>query len=448
MLANMNNPIRLILCLFLFMSFSLPSYADGQALNISTSHQMAGKYFNYPYLLQEPPSQTPPPQGYIPFHIEHYGRHGSRWHVGYKYFDQAYEILDKAHVDGQLTLLGEQTYQAIKKIRETAHRGHSGELTEIGAHQHQAIGRRMVLNFPSIFSDSAVVNARSTVVIRAILSMHNSLDAIRSLRPNLKILSDASAADMWYLYYQDEEAKKITTDKKKTILTGFNVRHSNKGQYLSRLIKDIHYSTDSIGDKLFKPLFYALVNCQSHSNQPWLIDSIFSIEEIHEQWLQGNAEWFLEGGYSSLTNKRMPYSQANLLHNIITSSDTTLTSSNKSVNLRYGHDSALLPLIVLMEINDFGLECNNLEDLSKNGWHDYLMVPMAANIQIIFYHKPQLKDKDSIIVKVLLNEEEVKLPIGQLSGPYYKWNILRDYYLKKIMPFITEPHLQKEIKHM
>lgn len=444
----MNNPSRLILCLIFMMLFTLASYADEQSFNVATSHQMAGKYYNYPYLLQEPPLQTPAPQGYIPFHIEHYGRHGSRWHVGYKYFDQAYRILDKAHEDGKLTLLGERTYQAIKQIKEIAHRGHSGELTEIGALQHQAIGRRMVLNFPSIFSDSAIVNARSTVVIRAILSMHNSLDAIRSLRPNLKILSEASAADMWYLYYQDEEAKKIRNDKKRTILSGFNDRHSNKGQYLDRLIKDKHYSSDSIGDKLFNPLFYALINCQSHSNQPWLIDSIFSIEEIHEQWLQGNAEWFLEGGNSSLTNNRMPFSQANLLQNIITSSDSAFTSSNNSINLRYGHDSALLPLIVLMEINDFGLECNNLEELSENGWHDYLMVPMAANIQIIFYHKPQLRDKDSVIVKVLLNEEEVKLPIGHLTGPYYNWKVLRDYYLEKITPFITEPHLQKEIKHM
>lgn len=443
----MNNPIRQIWSLFFIISFSLVSYADEHALSIATSHQMAGKYCNYPYLIQEPPSQTPPPQGYIPFHIEHYGRHGSRWHVGYKYFDQAYEILDKAHEGGQLTQLGNQTYQVIKQIREIAHRGHSGELTEIGALQHQAIGRRMVLNFPSMFTDSTVVNARSTVVIRAILSMHNSLDAIRSLCPNLRILSDASAADMWYLYYQDEDAKKIRKGKK-SLLNGFNDRHSNNGQYLSRLIKDDNYSCDSIGDKLFKPLFYALVNCQSHSNQPWLIDSIFSIEEIHEQWLQGNAEWFMEGGNSKLTSNRQPYSQANLLHNIISSVDSTLTSSTKSINLRYGHDSALLPLIVLMEINDFGTEYNNLEELSNKGWHDYRMVPMAANIQIIFYRKPELSSNDNVLVKILLNEEEVRLPVGHVDGPYYNWKMLREYYLRKIVPFVTEPHLQKELKHM
>lgn len=441
----MNNPLRLILYLIFTTLYTLSSYADEQSLNVPTSHQMAGKYYNYPYLLQEPPLQTPAPQGYLPFHIEHYGRHGSRWHVGYKYFDQAYGILDKAHEDGQLTHLGEQTYQVIKQIRETAHRGHSGELTEIGTRQHQAIGKRMVNNFPQVFSDSAIINARSTVVIRAILSMHNSLDAIRSLCPGIKISVDASAADMWYLYYQDAEAKNIRNEKKDIILKAFKTRHSNKGEYLNRLIKDNRYAQERIGGELFIPLFYVLANSQSHADQPWLLDSIFSFEEIHEQWLHGNAEWFLEGGNSKLTSNRMPYTQANLLQNIINSADSTLTSSMRSINLRYGHDSALLPLIVLMEINDFGKEWNNIEDISANGWHDYLMVPMAANIQIVFYRKSA---NDDILVKVLLNEEEVILPVGHIIGPYYNWNLLRDYYLRKIEPFVTEPHLQKEIKGM
>ncbi|MCM1224772.1 MAG: hypothetical protein NC548_61020, partial [Lachnospiraceae bacterium] len=66
----------------------------------------------------------------------------------------------------------------------------------------------------------------------------------------------------------------------------------------------------------------------------------------------------------------------------------------------------------------------------KIGWRDYQVVPMAANIQIIFYRKKD--DSENILVKVLLNEQEAKLPIGHVEGPYYDWKKLREYYLDKI----------------
>ncbi|MDE6290331.1 MAG: hypothetical protein K2M16_02250, partial [Muribaculaceae bacterium] len=36
-----------------------------------------------------------------------------------------------------------------------------------------------------------------------------------------------------------------------------------------------------------------------------------------------------------------------------------------------------------------------------------------------------------VLVKCLLNEQEVRLPANPVSGPYYRWSDLRDYYLEK-----------------
>lgn len=403
------------------------------------TYKFGGKYYNYPYLKVTPPALTPSPDGYEPFHLEHYGRHGSRWHIGYKFYEQSYEILKKAHHDKQLTIIGEQVYQTIKKIKETAQIGKSGELTEKGALQHQVIATRMVDNFPQLFVPEANLVARSTIIIRAILSMHNSLNAIRAKCPLLNMSSDASSADMWYLYSIDDIAQKIKQKADTTILKQFKLNHRNNRYYLRKLIKDINYANDSIGDKLFIPLFNALINCQSHFDQPWLVDSIFTATECREFWLQGNAGWFIHGGNSKLTENRMPFSQANLLMNIITSTDSALVSHTPSINLRYGHDSVLLPLIVLMEVDDFGVELNNLEEIADKGWNDYCLIPMAANLQMIFYRIPGNINKNDILVKVLLNEKEVKLPIGNVSGPYYNWKLLREYYLQKIASYTTTP---------
>ena len=438
------NLKRLFLSFGLASMMALPAVANTRTLADVTTHQAGGNYYCYPYLYETPPAQTPAPEGYEPFHMEHYGRHGSRWHIGYKLFDKSYEILDKAKSAGKLTPLGEKTYEAIKTIREKAHEGRSGELSDKGAWQHQGIGKRMVENYPQIFNSKTNLDARSTVVIRSILSMFNALDGIRSMVPDMKIKSDASYADMWYMNYSDKEARKLRQRADSTVVKEFNRRHADKGEYLKKLINDPVYAKDSIGNKLYHSLLTALLNCQSHSDQPWLVDEIFTPEEVKERWVQKNVYWLIQGGNSKITENRMPFSQSNLLENIILSADTAMNSTEPSVNLRYGHDTIVMPLTALMELDNFGDEMNDLEALADSGWHDYLVVPMAANIQMVFYRKPGTTGDDDVLVKVLLNERETKLPAGHVSGPYYRWKVLRDYYMKKIAPYTTGPVLQYE----
>ncbi|MDE6095871.1 MAG: histidine-type phosphatase [Muribaculaceae bacterium] len=438
------NLKRLFLSFGLASMMALPAVANTRTLADVTTHQAGGNYYCYPYLYETPPAQTPAPEGYEPFHMEHYGRHGSRWHIGYKLFDKSYEILDKAKSAGKLTPLGEKTYEAIKTIREKAHEGRSGELSDKGAWQHQGIGKRMVENYPQIFNSKTNLDARSTVVIRSILSMFNALDGIRSMVPDMKIKTDASYADMWYMNYSDKEARKLRQRADSTVVKEFNRRHADKGEYLKKLINDPVYAKDSIGNKLYHSLLTALLNCQSHSDQPWLVDEIFTPEEVKERWVQKNVYWLMQGGNSKITENRMPFSQSNLLENIILSADTAMNSTVPSVNLRYGHDTIVMPLTALMELDNFGDEMNDLEALADSGWHDYLVVPMAANIQMVFYRKPGTTGDDDVLVKVLLNERETKLPAGHVSGPYYRWKDLRDYYMKKIAPYTTGPVLQYE----
>ena len=58
------------------------------------------------------------------------------------------------------------------------------------------------------------------------------------------------------------------------------------------------------------------------------------------------------------------------------------------------------------------------------------------NIQFIFY-KPK-KGKGDILMKVLLNENEARLPLTPVSGPYYRWTDFRDYFTKKLASFKEE----------
>lgn len=163
---------------------------------------------------------------------------------------------------------------------------------------------------------------------------------------------------------------------------------------------------------------------------------LFTPEELHNEWLLRNVGWYLTAGNTPLTNNRVPYNQRVLLRNIIESADTAMVSPKQSANLRFGHESILLPLSVLMELNNAAYETTDLTTLADN-WRNYEIFPMGSNIQIIFYRPVGTKtySPDDVLVKVLLNEAEASLPIVPINGCYYKWSDLRRYYMDKLDGF-------------
>ncbi len=136
-------------------------------------------------------------------------------------------------------------------------------------------------------------------------------------------------------------------------------------------------------------------------------------------------------GNSRLTDNLAAFSQRRLLRNMIESADTTLASPRTSANLRFGHEVCVLPLVVLMELDHYGDEINNLDEVTEK-WKNYEIFPMASNVQVIFYRPEGSTDPADVLVKVLLNERETTLPVATAAAPYYKWSDLRDYYLKKL----------------
>lgn len=73
---------------------------------------------------------------------------------------------------------------------------------------------------------------------------------------------------------------------------------------------------------------------------------------------------------------------------------------------------------------------DDLDQLDSKGWVNYRVFPMSGNLQFIFYRKSP-KDRDPLF-KVLLNENEAKLPLPDKQAPYYRWSDFRSYYLKKL----------------
>ena len=382
------------------------------------------------------PTLTPAPKGYTPFFINHYGRHGSRWLIDPKDYSIPVEQLSKGEINGKLTQRGKEVLAACRNMLE-ASRQRLGELSDIGAEQHQGIARRMVENFPEVWQGDAHVDARSTVVIRCILSMLNETDMLKSLNPRLRITTDASEHDMYYMNYRDtvaiaaQRAARPAVNEFKDKLFPPKELDKRLGKITSRLFTDKKFVRDSIDSfTLVMRLFDVVSNMQSHHDfeNIDLYTGVFTADDATLIWTYNNARWYVYSGNTPLTNHTGPLAHRHLLLNFIEAADNAIASGRNSATLRFGHESVVLPLVCLMGLNGMDYETTQLETLVEH-WRSYEVFPMAANIQMVYYRKPGSND---ILVKILLNEHEATLPIATDVAPYYHWTDVRKHFLSRI----------------
>ncbi len=303
-----------------------------------------------------------------------------------------------------------------------------GDLTLLGAQQHQEIARRMYERFPEVFTDGVVVDAKSTVVRRSMLSMANELMELKALNPSLRVLSDASEHDMYYMNFDDQDLLVGRyNDETRAFVDEWKKENIHPERCLNALFREEFM--DNIEDKedLFVKLFnLATIIQDSEIRHSVSLYDIFTSEELYALWQKNNLEWFCSLGFNSLNGGQQPFCQWNLLHKIIEEADSCLLLDHPGATLRFGHDTIVLPLACLLGLNGYG-KLMEPSDILANDWVSYRIIPMGANIQFIFYRAD--KDDSDVWVKVLLNEEETTLPIAPVEGNYYRWADMREYYL-------------------
>ena len=395
--------------------------------------QSAGNYWAYPD--KDLPELGAYPDGYKPFFINHYGRHGSRWLIGKHLYNFPVEQLEKGERNGKLTKRGREVLAILRELRASA-QGRDGELSDIGAEQHQGIARRMYANFPEVFAGDAPVRARSTIVIRCILSMQNEVDVLKSLNPRLRITTDASQAEMYYMNYDDPVVKPLRESAYKHF-DPMKAKLIKPEKFLARLFSDKKFARDSIkGQDLMIDLFDVVGNMQSHHQwEKTDLYDLYSLDEATNVWRYNNLRWYVFSGETPLTQCRVDFMEANLLRSFIEDADQAILEGRNQASLRFGHESVVLPLVCLMGINGADYQTTDLETLDRY-WQSYKIFPMACNLQMVYF-KP-VDGKGDILVKVLLNERIATLPIKTDCAPYYRWNDVRDYYMDKLsrQPFI------------
>ena len=378
---------------------------------------------------------TPSPKGKKPFYISHYGRHGSRYISNRNGYDTPYIMMVHADSLDELTTVGQKVMHEMKSImHDTEDRW--GELTGYGKRQLQNIGRRMVERFPEVLCPGANVKCISTVVPRCIESMGSYALEMLQACPKLNITMQASKRTQWYMNYQDNKLRKkyMTPEAKKAYDAYAKPRLGN-----SRLMEEIFKNPDIVEEFVDEEYFtYYLMKMAlfqqniSYNRNPRLIE-LFNTDEFYRMWQVDNVLWYIQHGACKLNGGNQPYSQRYLLRQLIADADSCIQLDKPGAQLRFGHETVLLPLVCLIGVNGYDLATDNLDELEAKGWWCSSVFPMASNLQFIFY-RSNIKDKD-ILFKVLLNEEEATLPIQTDCAPYYHWSDFRQYCLDKLAAY-------------
>ena len=432
----MRIPVKLFVAsLFLCLSHGLTAQTVVDLIKANPAYASCN-YNTYPDSIKA--VYTPAPAGKKPFYLSHYGRHGSRYISSRSGFDIPFKMVARADSLDELTPMGKRVYQEMKLVMDDTE-GRWGELTGYGRKQHRNIARRMVINFPEVFHPKARVQALSTVVPRCIESMGTALMELLQEEPTLQVSQESSQRNQWFMNYQDRQLR--SQQMTPNIRRVYN-EYINKYMGNSRLMELIFKNPDIVQEVVDEGQFnyylmkMGLFQLNTHLYKNTYLLDIFQTDELYRMWQIDNALWYVQQGAYKLNGGHQPYSQRHLLRRIIADADSCIQLADPGAQLRYGHETVLLPLVCLIGINGYDLETDDFSELEKKGWWCSSVFPMGSNLQLIFY-RSGVKDQD-VLFKVLLNEEEARLPIPTDCAPYYHWRDFRTYCLNKLDQYKPE----------
>lgn len=429
------NPLRsplAILALFLLLATAVAAQPAEEEIRANPLLSAS----NYVAYIDPDQPLSPAPKGYEPFYISHYGRHGSRWLTSDWQYTDVLKVLRKADRLQKLTPLGTKLLADLEAFHRTAEQ-RIGDLTPLGERQHHKIGRRMTEHFPEVFRGSAQVDARSSFVVRCILSMVAECEELTAFNPKLSIHNDVGQCFQYYLhgYGVKNDSLKALSDRAEPVKERYQQQLVHPQRLCSTLFNDADWVAASLDAVTFMVrLFDVAANMQSHDDGLDLYP-LFTHDEIYAIWKWRNISHYLQYANATLTDNKMTFTQLDLLRNIITTADTLIAKAHfNGATLRFGHEVDLLPLACILGLGNCDTVVDDLDRLDQV-WANYRIFPMAGNVQLVFFRPTEKSLKKNpnqpILVKALLNEREIALPVAPYQYPYCRWDDLRAYYIEK-----------------
>ena len=415
--ANMRTTTIVWLAVCAAVMFS--QTADGGKSRPSSSdlERTASVYHSYEF---NPIVDTPAPEGFVPFYIAHYGRHGSRRLTG-AFASDALEALEKAERSGYLTAEGVSLISDVRKIAE-AHKGMMGQLAERGAEEHRMLARRMAARFPDVFAGERRVRCQSSIYPRVLISQANFTMALKNAAPSLSF--DFITGDKFQDLLNGPQLSRdeVNADARiREAVNAYAARAINPLPIMKRCFAPDFAPEEPL--KFVRDLFVCASICQCMSRELADIDiyRYFQADEIDALSKALAVEDYAAFANSMEFGDIQLCGSRNLARDFAILAEEAIADGSIAADLRFGHDSGLWPFAGLLGLEGPGDRVPFVDSWQKcPAWK---WMPMASNLQIVFY-----RDKSGeVLVKILYNECEMHIKgLSAVIWPYYLWRDVRD----------------------
>jgi len=383
-------------------------------------------------------SYTPPPQGYTPFFVNYVGRHGARYLTKASADVQVLQVLQAAEKHKGLTAEGVRIRIAAERLA-AAGKGNYERITLLGAEEQEAIGERMLYNYTPVFKGRGLTivttwklrtQQSAEAFLRAFGTYTGGKQYERAVDSLDTVLRFYDLSPEYLRYKKSSLLKKAEDSLDKDIRTA-RVAADVCGRvftqaYITQVMQPVAMAT-AFTDDLYDLYCIAFsmggeLRQQGYTSGTSDLGAAFSHEDL--LWLdqRSGAADFLEKGPGYDPSGIQVTIAAPLLADFIRSSDKAVAGTGGDAVLRFTHAEAISPFAALLGIQGASSPAASIFGY-QDQWRAESVIPLSANIQWVFYG-----DGKQVLVKVLLNEKEVSLPLKPLVWPYYRWEDVRAFY--------------------
>lgn len=393
----------------------------------------AGIYTAYRVTDQVAPAA---PRGYKPFYISHYGRHGSRYQTAPEKYSQPLEIFEKACKDGKLTALGLDALRRVRILADDAYL-RAGDLSRRGEREQRGIAERMVMCYPQVFDGKGAdhITCFASPSVRCVMSMAAFTERVKEFNPKLEFTRNASEHDIDIT--RPEKNMNVFYKQARVMAREYQQKNTKDRDFVERLFNDYDYAEKLICSTYNTTSTYAFIGnmhdlamiVQNFDDLPSLHD-LFTESERYQMWQFFNIRRYLTYGPSADFGDIRNKDGQLLLRDIVERADKVISGEtpNEAATLRFGHDSAVIPLLAVMQVEgcDGRVAFSEIEKLPEV-WCDSRITSMSVNVQFIFYRNR----KGDVLVRMMHSEKDVRIPLKSDIYPFYRWEDFRSYCLEQ-----------------
>jgi len=354
------------------------------------------------------------------------GRHGARYPASASNCRKLDRALRHADTLGTITPLGRELLALNTRVI-AASNGRWGALDSLGMAEQRAIASRMLKNYPGVFAKDATVNAISSYSPRSMMSMFSFVHQMDRLNNRLNFATSTGRINSPTMRPFDIDTDYLDFRKAETWKPAYDEYFETTCPItaITRVLgRDYPFGDTDTARDLAITEYYVLAGL-SAMEFPNEMSKYFTAEEMNALWSCFNLRQYLQRTASTVSAVPSDIA-ATLLLDIINRADQAIEGTNPAAaDLRFGHAETVMPLVSLMRLPGCYYLTNYFDTVAKH-WRDFEVVPMAANVQLIFFKAVR---SGRWYVRVELNERPVTL-IPNDKRIYLPWDEARDYLMK------------------